>query len=404
MRARRDSPWDVVVVGAGITGVALGLALHQAGLRVRVLDRAAAPPFVPDPAFDPRIYAISTASQAFLARVGGWQAMDPARIEPIRAMDIQGDGQGRLHFDAAGPDGSLGYIAESGALLDGLLTVVRRSAPDLIEAPVSVQLETEEGGDAAQRRDHLTLHCTASPAAPATTYRTRLLVAADGLQSSLRQQLGIAARFRPYGQTAVVANYESDVAHGGAARQWFLHGEVVALLPLPGNLVSLVWSAREEHAQALLALTPQERTAALQAVVGYGVGNLVERSKPAGFPLRWMRVERLTAPRAVLVGDAAHGVHPMAGQGLNLGLQDAAELSALLVNRGEGPDCGDAGLLRRYARARAEPVWAMQGLTDGLFRLFGEDRWGLPRVRNWGMSQVDRLPALKRLLIDQANS
>ncbi|MDE1990415.1 MAG: FAD-dependent monooxygenase, partial [Betaproteobacteria bacterium] len=351
-----------------------------------------------------RIYAISTASQAFLARVGGWQAMDPARIEPIRAMDIQGDGQGRLHFDAAGPDGALGYIAESGALLQGLLTVARRSAPDLIEAPVSVRLEPGAAEETPSRSEYTTLHCTASPTSPATTYRTRLLVAADGLQSSVREQLGIAARFRPYGQTAVVANYESDVAHGGVARQWFLQGEVVALLPLPGNLVSLVWSAREDHAQALLALTPQERTTALQAVVGYGVGNLVERSRPAGFPLRWMRAERLTAPRAVLVGDAAHGVHPMAGQGLNLGLQDAAELSALLVNRGEGPDCGDAGLLRRYARGRAEPVWAMQGLTDGLFRLFGEDRWGLPFARNWGMSQVDRLPALKRLLIDQANS
>lgn len=395
MRTRRDSPWDVVVVGAGITGVALGLALHQAGLRVRVLDRSMPPPFMPDPAFDQRIYAISAASQAFLARVGGWQAMDPARIEPIRAMDIQGDGQGRLHFDAADSDDSLGYIAESGALLEGLLAVARRTAPDLIEAPVTVQLETGVSG--ALAKDYVTLRTTTDE------YRTRLLVAADGLNSSVREQLGIAARFRPYGQTAVVANYESDVPHGGVARQWFLHGEVVALLPLPGNLVSLVWSAKEAHAQVLLALTPRERAAALQAVVGYGVGNLVERSRPAGFPLRWMRVERLTAPRAVLVGDAAHGVHPMAGQGLNLGLQDAAQLSVLLANRGEGPDCGDAGLLRRYARARAEPVWAMQGLTDGLFRLFGEDRWGLPLVRNWGMSQVDRLPGLKRLLVSQAN-
>ncbi|MDE1943407.1 MAG: FAD-dependent monooxygenase [Betaproteobacteria bacterium] len=403
MRARSDTPWDVVVVGAGITGVALGLALHQAGLRVRVLDRAVAPPFVPDPAFDPRIYALSAASQSFLARVGGWQAMDAARIEPIRAMDIQGDGQGRLHFDAAGADRPLGYIAESAALLDGLLAVVRRTAPDLVEAPVSVRLETGVAGETAPRRDHITLHCAASPSTATTTYRTRLLVAADGLQSSLREQLGIAAHFRPYGQTAVVANYESDLAHGGVARQWFLQGEVVALLPLPGNLVSLVWSAREEHAQTLLALTPQERTAALQAVVGYGVGTLVERSRPAGFPLRWMRAERLTAPRAVLVGDAAHGVHPMAGQGLNLGLQDAATLAELLIHRGEGPDCGDAGLLRRYARARVEPVWAMQGLTDGLYRLFGEARWGLPFARNWGMSQVDRLSGLKRLLINQAN-
>ncbi len=402
MRARKPEPWDVVVVGAGITGVALGLALHQAGLRVRVLDRAAPPPFVPSPAFDPRIYAISAASQALLARVGGWQGIDPARIEPIRAMAIQGDGQGRLHFEAPGPDRPLGYIAESGALLDGLLAVVRRTVPDLVEAPVTVRLETDAPEGKEDRRECRTLLAGVSSASASTEYRTRLLVAADGLNSSVREQLGIAARFRPYGQTAVVANYETDVPHGGVARQWFLPGEVVALLPLPGNRVSLVWSAREEHAQTLLALTPQERTAALQAVVGYGVGVLAERSQPAGFPLRWMRAERLTAARAVLVGDAAHGVHPMAGQGLNLGLQDAAELADLLIHRGPGPDCGDAGLLRRYARARAEPVWAMQGLTDGLYRLFGETRWGLPFARNWGMSQVDRFSGLKALLVAQA--
>ena len=393
---RRPHPFcDVVVVGAGITGLALGLALHRMGLVVRVLDHAAPPVFTPDPGFDTRIYALSLASQRFLEQVGGWGAMDPARLTPLRAMDIRGDQGGQLHFDAPGPDTPLGFIAEAGALLQGLLTVVRHTAPTLLTAPVQVALEAHTP---RERRLRLTRADGRSD-----VQGTHLVVAADGLQSPLRTALGIATDIRPYGQTAVVANYHSTVPHKGVARQWFLPGEVVALLPLPGDHVSLVWSAQEAHAQALLALTPEARTAALQAVAGEAAGTLREVSRPAGFPLRLMRAERLTAPRAVLVGDAAHGVHPMAGQGLNLGLQDAAALVEVLRQRGEGPDCGDAGLLRRHARARVEPVWAMQGLTDGLFRLFGSTRAPLPWLRNWGLSQVDRLPFLKTRLVDHAN-
>jgi len=390
----RDDILDVLVVGAGITGVALGLSLRQAGLRVRVLDHAPLPRFQPAVGFDQRIYAMSRASHALLEAVGGWGRMDPARIQPICQMAVQGDAQGQLQFVPARHGAApLGYIAESGAMLDGLLAM--RSDPvsgsDLIDAPVTIQEVTTHEG-------HVAVTLERGPA-----LRTRLLVAADGIQSSLRGRMGLVAHFKSYGQKAVVANYAVDVPHHGVARQWFLSHEVVALLPLPGNHVSLVWSALSDHAEQLLAMTPAERTAALQAVVGYGVGHLREVSVPAGFDLRLMRVDRLTAPRFVLVGDAAHGVHPMAGQGLNLGLQDAAELAAILVNRGPGPDCGDASVLRRYARARREPVLAMQGLTDGLFRLFSTDRWGLPILRNWGMNAVNRQGWLKHLLMEHAN-
>ena len=235
------------------------------------------------------------------------------------------------------------------------------------------------------------------------TLTCHLVVAADGVNSALREQLGLSAHFKPYNHKAVVANYATTVAHQGVARQWFLPGEVLALLPLPGNHVSLVWSAKTEHGEALLSMSPSERTTLLQATVGYGVGELTEVSQPAGFDLRLMKVSALSTTRAVLVGDAAHGVHPMAGQGLNLGLQDASVLASTIINRGEGPDCGDASVLRRYARARQEPILAMQTLTDGLYRLFGSTQWGLPWLRNVGMNRVDQLGWLKRQLVEQAN-
>ncbi len=408
----KQAPYDVVIVGAGITGLALGLALHQGGLRVRVLEHAPLARFVPEPGFDSRIYALSRSSQAFLQQVGGWEQQDASRLQPILGMEIWGDRQGRLQFGAAqhshragsprAAPQAQGTIVEAGAMLEGLLRVMRVEAPDLVQVPETVlAVEHEPAGLLLRLQRGAPLRCA-------------LLVAADGVGSPVRAHMGVSATFKAYDHQALVANYRTSGPHGGLARQWFSAGEVLALLPLPGNHVSLVWSARKAHARRLLEKTPAQRMAAIEGVIGPSVEAgpealaapqlLEELTTPQGFDLRLMRPDTLVLPRFALVGDAAHGVHPMAGQGLNLGLQDAATLATVLLHRGWGPDCGDWSLLRRYARARQEPIALMQGLTDGLYRLFDSEQWGLPLWRNWGMNRVNQWGWLKNRLMAHANT
>lgn len=389
MNASND--WDVIVVGAGITGLALGLVLHQGGLKVKVLDRRPVPNFVPQTAYDTRIYAMSRPSVDFLTRAGGWQEMDQGRVQCLSAMEVRGDRGGHLSLIPKTPLPPMGWVVEAGAMLGGLRAHQQRVAPDLVEEQPASCDEVQAAPQSLRVR------------ARGRSYTTRLLLACDGVTSTLREKMGMAAHFTPYGQTALVANYRIEGAHQGVAWQWFVAGEVVALLPLPGAHVSLVWSARTDHAMALMRMTPAERTQALQEQVGYGFGRLEEISSPAAFELRRMTVSRWVSPCFALVGDAAHGVHPLAGQGLNLGLEDAACLADILLRRLPGPPLGDLSLLRRYERARREPVAAMQLLTGGLVALFSRSMGPLGTLRNQGMNQINAWAGVKQALIHQAN-
>ncbi len=236
-----------------------------------------------------------------------------------------------------------------------------------------------------------------------TRVSARLVVAADGLHSWARRAAGIAATIKPYGQTAVVANFACEAAHRGCARQWFRpDGGVLAWLPLPGRRISIVWSAPEALAAELVAL-PADGLAARVADAGaHALGALETITPAAAFPLAFMRLPSPVAHRFALVGDAAHGVHPLAGQGVNLGFGDAEALAAVLRERGPVADAGAAALLERFARRRVEPVRAMQAVTDGLVRLFGASDPLRKALRNAGMSAVDRLPLAKRLLAQSA--
>jgi ubiquinone biosynthesis UbiH/UbiF/VisC/COQ6 family hydroxylase len=386
--------YDVLIAGAGLVGLALAPALAGAGLSVALADRArvAAPELPPDGTdWDSRIYAISPGSAAFLRAIGGWQALAPDRIAPVESMRVEGDAGARLDFSAYEQgERALAWIVEERALRAALVPLAH-AAGIAIHAPCTFE-------SLSFARDSAVMKL--ADGGPLTA---RLVVGADGAHSWVREAAGVAAVVKPYGQTAVVANFACERAHRGRAYQWFLgDGGILAWLPMPGRRVSMVWSAPEALAAALLALPAAALAARVAAEGRHALGAFECITPGAGFALRQVRLPAAIAHRLALVGDAAHGVHPLAGQGVNLGFGDAEGLAVVLRERGPLADAGAAILLERYGRRRAEPVLAMQTVTDGLARLFGATTPWIRSARNLGMAAVDRLPAAKRRLAQSA--
>ncbi len=381
---------DVLIVGAGLVGASLAVAMGGASLRVALVE--AKPPVAAAPAdWDSRIYAISPANRAFLDTIGVWGRLDPARMASVQQMTVFGDRRSRIEFSAyeAGVE-SLAWIVESGALARALWSVMERQ-PNLTLVCPAIPERLELSESAAR----LSLDSGRSVDA-------RLVVGADGAQSFVRDQASIRADRKPYGQLGVVANFYCERPHRGTAFQWFRQDGVLAWLPLPENRISMVWSTSEAHAQELLVMPPD---ALCQCVADAGantLGQLKLITAPAAFPLARMTVSSMVAQRVALIGDAAHVVHPLAGQGVNLGFGDAAELAKVLLSVRPGRDVGDRLLLRRFERARAEDILAMRWATHGLERLFLAGKPGLGAVRNLGLNFVDRMQVLKMLLVKHA--
>jgi ubiquinone biosynthesis UbiH/UbiF/VisC/COQ6 family hydroxylase len=388
--------FDVIVAGAGLVGLALAPALARSGLRVALIDRSpiAAPAADPQ-TWDSRIYAISPGSATFLRSIGAWQGLEADRIAPVERMEIAGDAGKLVQFSAYElGERALAWIVEERALRAALLPTVFDSGVEVISGVTfsSLSWSTNEGTLAFIQPDGTTRELSA-----------RLVVGADGVRSWVRASAGIAAQPRPYGQTAVVANFTCELPHHGVARQWFRpDGGVLAWLPLPGRRMSMVWSAPASLADELMALSAAALAARVEDAGARAWGALAPITPAAAFPLAFLKLPATIAHRLVLVGDAAHGVHPLAGQGVNLGFGDVRELAQILADRGPVQDPGAPLLLDRYARRRAEPVLAMQTVTDGLARLFGLPTPWLRTLRNAGMAAVERLPVLKRALAQPA--
>jgi 2-octaprenylphenol hydroxylase len=381
---------DIVIAGGGLVGLALARALAGADVSLALVEREAPSTRSPAEGWDNRVYAVSPGSAEFLARCGAWERLPMERAARVETMRVYGDTGACLEFSAydAGLR-ELAWIVES-RLLQQALTEALRGQDLQVHCPASwTGLEIKE--DAAILR-----------LADGSELATKLVVGADGAESRVRAAAGIAVATHDYGQLGVVANFSCERPHRGTAFQWFMREGVLALLPLPGDRVSMVWSVGEERGRALLALPAQELAAEVEAASRGALGALRLLAPGAAFPLKLQRVTQFTRRRVALAGDAAHNVHPLAGQGVNLGFRDARALAEVLAGRGLQRDCGDERLLRRYERARSEDVAAIQLMTDGLQKLFRNDAVWLTKARNLGLDLVDRQPLLKNYLVHHA--
>ncbi len=382
--------FDIVIVGAGLVGASFAMALRGAGLKLALVEAQAPEPAGAD--WDSRIYAVSPGSAAFLQELGIWKRLDAERVCAVREMHVHGDAAGaQLRFSAyeAGVP-ELAAIVESRRLQAALWLGLEHQHNFELFCPERC-LELQLRDDAAE----LTL-------AGGRTLRARLLVAADGMHSWARKAAGIEASLKPYGQMGVVANFACARPHYDTACQWFRDDGVLAYLPLPGQRMSMVWSTPDAHAAELLALSADALCARVAAAGEDRLGALELLSPAAGFPLARQHAARLAAPRVALIGDAGHVLHPLAGQGVNLGFGDARELAALLQKREIFRDPGDIRLLRRYERARAEDILALSLVTDGLQRLFALHGGAVAKLRNTGLNLTNALPVVKNLLIRRA--
>lgn len=390
MSAQTD--FDVIVVGGGLVGAAFALSIQGSGLRLALVEAGPVPTLPQDASWDSRVYAISPGNAAFLEGLGAWAALDHARTAPIEAMRIWGDdGVAALDFSAyeAGVE-TLGYILESRLMLAGLW--------QRLQVAPGLTCLTESRCAAMQLHDEaatLTLQ-------DGRVLTARLIVGADGAGSWVRQQAGLRVTTSDYRQSGVVANFIATRPHANIARQWFREDGILAWLPLPGQRISMVWSTPPANAERLLVLSPEALSQEVAAAGGGLLGDFQLLTPAAAFPLRLQNAESMVTPRLALMGDAAHLVHPLAGQGVNLGFHDAECLARVLRERGAASDVGDYTLLRRYARARQMDIKAMQGMTDGLHTLFSSALPGVGALRNWGMQFTNRQQWLKRRLMVHA--
>lgn len=382
---------DVLIIGGGLVGLSLAGALAGSGLRLALVEPQPPSPYPDGASWDSRVYALSPGSAAFLERDGAWQRLPRERVTCVETMRVYGDDpRARLDFSAydAGLR-ELAFIVEGRQLQHALWETLRQQDLRLYCPGNWRALQFHSDHAAVQLED-------------GTELAARLVIGADGAESRVRVQAGIAMNPSDYRQLGVVANFSCERPHHGAAFQWFMRDGVLALLPLPGNRVSMVWSIAQEQGRELLALSEEELAARVESASHGALGTLRVATPAAGFPLKLQRVTQFTKPRVALVGDAAHNVHPLAGQGVNLGFRDSRVLAEVLIARGPQRDCGDHALLRRYERARREDVLAMQLTTDALQKLFNNDVVWLAGARNLGLKLLNWQPLLKNLLVRHA--
>ncbi|HCI13264.1 MAG: ubiquinone biosynthesis protein UbiH [Gallionellales bacterium GWA2_60_142] len=386
--------FDIVIVGGGLVGASLAASLRHSGLSLALVESQCSPALPEDPEladWDSRIYAISPGSRRFLEEAGAWDHLATHRVAPVEEMRVFGDDGAKLEFSAYEMGVSeLACILENRELQHALWQVLQQQDNlTLLHPARCASLSVGENFAELALQDGRSI-------------RAKLIVGADGRDSWVRNQVGISAAPVNYRHHGVVANFTTERPHRGIAYQWFQPDGILALLPLPGNRVSMVWSVSPERSAELLTLTREELGDRVAAAARHTLGEMQVITPAAAFPLRLLVLPQIAAPRIALIGDAAHNMHPLAGQGVNTGFRDAQQLVKTLLDRGGCADCGDAQLLRRYDRKRKEDIYSMQATTYGLKHLFNNDDPILRKLRNLGMDATNRMTPLKKLLVQHA--
>lgn len=384
--------YDVAIVGGGMVGAAAACALGGSSLKVALIERAKTQE-TPSEEYDSRVSALTLATQTMFEALGVWSGIVRRRYARVAAMQIwDAGGSGEIRFDAADiGEAYLAAIVENRVVVAALHERLHaHTNVHLIDGGLA-ELKIGEANAALALDDDRRLHA-------------RVVIAADGADSAVREQLSVRSRSLDMRQLGIVATVHTERAHEETARQKFLPTGPLAFLPLPDpHASSIVWSADTERAQALLALDDTAFTAALQDAFGDRLGAVRAVGARAAFPLTLAHAEAYVRERAALIGDAAHTVHPLAGQGVNLGFLDAAALAEVLLDAArERRDLGALHVLRRYERWRKGDNFAMLAVTGGFKYLFGNDWPALAGLRNLGLSVTNRIEPLKTEIIRRA--
>lgn len=378
--------YDVIIAGGGMVGLTQTIALAREGLRVAVLERTPLPAQL-EPAFDGRVSAVALASQRLLSAVGAWEGMEP-HAQPILDIRVSdGDSPFFLHYDhhEVGSE-PFGWIVENRHIRHALIEAAR--ALPTLEVIIDEVRHIEAQGSTV----------TVNGALAAS-----LLIGADGKQSRVRELAGISCLEASYKQSAIVCTIAHAQPHGGLAQERFLPAGPFAVLPMTGNRSSLVWTEKTENIPLFLRLPEEEFVQEIRERVGDYLGEIRTEGPRFSYPLSLAHAQSYTAPRLALIGDAAHGIHPIAGQGVNLGWRDVAALAELITERAKlGLDIGAEDVLAAYARRRRFDNCSMLAVTDGLNRLFSNNLWPLKLARGLGLWGVSHLPPLKRFFMRDA--